>query len=96
MLDRSLYAVSKFITVNSADDIAWFATRSTASLPFIPVCEGTHVNLIVFVELAIMLIICWEIAFDGSEDSREVKGVAYDKSFISVDGFNVNTYSFIR
>jgi len=40
ILDRSLYG-SEFITVDSADDIAWCPNRSTSSLPLIPVCDGT-------------------------------------------------------
>jgi len=55
--------------------IAWFASRSTSSLPLIPICEGTHMNSIVFFELAIMLIICCEISFDGLGDSNEVKAL---------------------
>lgn len=57
ILDRSLYG-REFITVDSTDDIACFANRSTSSLPLITVCDGTHMNSIVFLELDIMLIIC--------------------------------------
>lgn len=56
LLKEAVIQIQK--TVDSVDDITWFANRSTSSLPLIPVCEGTNMNSMVFDELAIMLIIC--------------------------------------
>lgn len=74
ILDRSLY-INDFIAVYLADDIAWFANRSTSSLPLIPIYEGAYMNSMVFFELGIILIICCEIAYDGLGDSNEVKAL---------------------
>jgi hypothetical protein len=79
ILDRSLNG-SELIIVD----------RSTSSLHLIPVCERTHMNSTVLFELAIMLIICWKISFDGLEDCREVK--VYDKSFFNANGLNIDSY----